>query len=186
MDRLDHILRQRKLKGVTWDYLAESLPVKGNALRTAFTRRSVSDAYLEVIERKLDITYNTKDLECNPDDMFKKKLRDYLKIKGVSQYELAELVGDTQQAVSDFLSNDGNPQKKTREKYFENLEGFREFYETSELQEKSIADTDKDYIINEVVKKLMGELEPLFEIAQMTALDVNRIRHKVDKIRKDA
>ncbi|CAL2107476.1 conserved hypothetical protein [Tenacibaculum sp. 190524A02b] len=69
--------------------------------------------------------------------MFKDILRKYLEIKGISQIELSKIVGDTQQAISDFLSKDGNPQRKTREKYFDKLEGFLEFYnETSKKQDK--------------------------------------------------
>lgn len=64
MSRLKNVLKQRKLQGVPWDELAKNLPVKGNALRTAFTRESVSDAYLEEIERILGITHNTQNPEA--------------------------------------------------------------------------------------------------------------------------
>ena len=49
----------------------------------------------------------------------------------MTQVELAEIIGDSQQAISDFLKKDGNPQKKTKEKYFDKLEGFYEFYNTN-------------------------------------------------------
>lgn len=59
---------------------------------------------------------------------FKETLKEYLTIKGISQKELAELLGDSQQAISDFLSKKSNPRKKTREKYFNKLVGFEDFY----------------------------------------------------------
>lgn len=124
--------------------------------------------------------------------MFKTLLKEYMKIKGISQSELADLVGDSQQAISDFLLKDGNPQKKTREKYFLKLEGFREFYDqdgiTSKKQEtvNAMTEADKEDIIKGVVKKIMGELEPLFEIAQITALDVSRIKHNIKKIKNNS
>jgi len=62
--------------------------------------------------------------------MFKEILREYIEFKGLSQSEIAEIIGDSQQAVSDFLNKSGNPQKKTREKYFEKLVGFKDYYNT--------------------------------------------------------
>lgn len=61
--------------------------------------------------------------------MFKEILRLYLKESGISQEDVASQIGDTQQAISDFLNNDGNPQRKTREKYFEKLKGFKAYFE---------------------------------------------------------
>jgi integrase len=49
-------------------------------------------------------------------------------IRGITQSELASFVGDTQQAVSDFLNKDANPQSKTRDKYFKKLVGFEDYY----------------------------------------------------------
>jgi transcriptional regulator with XRE-family HTH domain len=60
--------------------------------------------------------------------MFKQVLRKYIEIKGITQSELASIIGDSQQAVSDFLTKEGNPHKKTRNKYFEKLVGFENFY----------------------------------------------------------
>lgn len=60
--------------------------------------------------------------------VFKEILREYLDIRGFSQDEVAEMVGDTQQAVSNFVNSDGKPHKNSREKYLEKLEGFNEFY----------------------------------------------------------
>ncbi len=60
--------------------------------------------------------------------MFKEKLRNYLIDNEITQTELSEIIGDSQQAISDFLKKEGNPQRKTKEKYFTKLIGFEEFY----------------------------------------------------------
>lgn len=59
---------------------------------------------------------------------FKEILRKYLEIKEINQNELSEIIGDSQQAISEFLKKDGRVQTKTREKYFERLVGFKEYY----------------------------------------------------------
>lgn len=41
---------------------------------------------------------------------FKEVLRNYLELKGISQTDLALMLGDSQQAISDFLSKDENHQ----------------------------------------------------------------------------
>ena len=43
---IDLIVKQRKMLGLTWDYLAEGLPIAGNSLRTAFKRQAVGEVYL--------------------------------------------------------------------------------------------------------------------------------------------
>ena len=43
---IDLIVKQRKMLGLTWDYLAEGLPIAGNSLRIAFKRRAVGEVYL--------------------------------------------------------------------------------------------------------------------------------------------
>jgi hypothetical protein len=58
MNRLDHILNKRKLSGITWNELAENLPVTGEALRIAFKRGNVQKEYLNIIESKLDNKQN--------------------------------------------------------------------------------------------------------------------------------
>lgn len=77
--------------------------------------------------------------------MFKELLREYIKIKGLSQIELANLIGDSQQAISDFLKKDGNPQRKTREKYFQTLQGFEEFYLNNTSKKQDFKKTDTIY-----------------------------------------
>ena len=49
--------------------------------------------------------------------MFKETLKEYIVIKGISQLDLSKMVGDSQQAVSDFLNTGGNPRRKTRAKF---------------------------------------------------------------------
>jgi hypothetical protein len=58
MNRLDRILNKRKLSGITWNELAENLPVTGEALRIAFKRGNVQKEYLNIIESKLDNKQN--------------------------------------------------------------------------------------------------------------------------------
>lgn len=59
---------------------------------------------------------------------FKKALREYIRENGISQEYIAERIGTSQQAVSDFINSDRNPQRRTREKYFEVLEGFKDYF----------------------------------------------------------
>ena len=51
---LDIIAQQRKILGLTWDYLAEGLPIAGNSLRTAFNRRAVGEVYLKHVTCVID------------------------------------------------------------------------------------------------------------------------------------
>lgn len=62
MTRLDLILKEKKLNKLSWDKLAENLPVTGEALRIAFKRGSVDDVYLSAIEAALNIS---KDVDSN-------------------------------------------------------------------------------------------------------------------------
>lgn len=55
MDKLKRILNEKKLQGKTWSDLADVLPVSGEGLRIAFTRNSVSEIFLDEIERTLGI-----------------------------------------------------------------------------------------------------------------------------------
>ncbi|WP_299681058.1 helix-turn-helix transcriptional regulator [uncultured Tenacibaculum sp.] len=63
--------------------------------------------------------------------MFKEILRKYITLKGLTQNDIANIIGDSPQAVSDFLSKQGNPRSKTKEKYFK-IEGFEEFFKKEE------------------------------------------------------
>lgn len=108
MGRLENILKERRLQGVTWDELAEELPIKGNALRTAFTRKSVSDAYLEVIEKKLGIQYEPDGEESLTGEGLK-KLREKA---GLTQKELAFKIGVTRKTVNSHENMGHIPQSK--------------------------------------------------------------------------
>lgn len=66
MDILNQILREKKLKGFSWSKLAESLPISGDSLRIAFTRKSVDETYLEVICKELDIKNEHNELNEPP------------------------------------------------------------------------------------------------------------------------
>ncbi|WP_127846162.1 XRE family transcriptional regulator [Psychroflexus aestuariivivens] len=50
MNELEYILKNKKLKGYSWDDLSKDLPISGNGLRLAFNRGSVKKEYLEVIK----------------------------------------------------------------------------------------------------------------------------------------
>ncbi len=63
--RIEHILKQRKLQGITWDDLAKDLPIQGNSLRVAFTRGKADDYYLEYLENLLGISQSTTVNESN-------------------------------------------------------------------------------------------------------------------------
>ncbi|MGY5351638.1 helix-turn-helix domain-containing protein [Wenyingzhuangia sp. IMCC45533] len=77
--------------------------------------------------------------------MFREILNNYLKTKGISQSELASLTGDSQQAISDFLNKKGNPQKKTREKFFNSLHGFKEYYDLYISKSSNVNEPDSKY-----------------------------------------
>jgi len=64
--------------------------------------------------------------------VFKEKLRKYLYINNISQLDLSIKTGDTQQAVSDFLKKEGTPHAKTRKKYFDSIDGFKDYYDNKE------------------------------------------------------
>lgn len=65
---------------------------------------------------------------------FKAILREYIAQKGISQDTISLQIGDSQQAISDFLKKDGKPHEKTIRKYLEKLEGFKDYYSTRKLQ----------------------------------------------------
>jgi DNA-binding transcriptional regulator YiaG len=56
---IDIIVKQRKMLGLTWDYLAEGLPIAGNSLRIAFKRRSVGEVFLNHVMSVIE-DYNKK------------------------------------------------------------------------------------------------------------------------------
>ncbi len=87
--------------------------------------------------------------------MFKELLKKYLKLKGINQLELANITGDTQQSISEFLNNKSNPQKKTKEKFFSKLEGFKDFYDNIESENKE--NLDNKYIDKITLKIIENE-----------------------------
>ncbi len=64
---------------------------------------------------------------------FKLLLREFIAKEGLSQDVIALQIGDSQQAISDFLKKDSKPHEKTRRKYLEKLKGFNDFYTTNKL-----------------------------------------------------
>ena len=53
MSRITEILKQKKLQGLNWDDLSDHLPITSAGLRAAFSRGSVSEIYLDVLEKVL-------------------------------------------------------------------------------------------------------------------------------------
>lgn len=70
MNRLEEILKQRKIRGITWEQLAENLPIGGNSLRLAFSRGKVNPYYLEVIEKDLGIEKTEQNVVTEPEPVF--------------------------------------------------------------------------------------------------------------------
>ncbi len=65
---------------------------------------------------------------------FKAILRKFIADNEISQEVISLQIGDSQQAISDFLKKDSKPQEKTRQKYLEHLKGFKAYYNTNKLQ----------------------------------------------------
>tara|TARA_R100000541_G_scaffold6075_1_gene13462 strand:+ start:6315 stop:6656 length:342 start_codon:yes stop_codon:yes gene_type:complete len=57
---LKKIIIERKKLGLTWDFLAEGLPIAGNSLRTAFTRGKVDQVYLNHVNSVIKEFKNKK------------------------------------------------------------------------------------------------------------------------------
>lgn len=64
---LKELDNQRKLKGFSWNKLAEGLPINGDSLRIAFKRGSVDSVYLNHIVDLLDYKYSDSSFEENKD-----------------------------------------------------------------------------------------------------------------------
>ncbi len=69
-NRLELIIKERKKQGITWEELSDGLPIAGNSLRVAFTRKSVDEVYIEHVESKLNIKQNKQNIQHvkNEDD----------------------------------------------------------------------------------------------------------------------
>lgn len=61
---IEKIYKEKKMQRVSWNDLAENLPISGEALRVSFVRESVDENYLNEVCKKLKInTYNKKEDE---------------------------------------------------------------------------------------------------------------------------
>lgn len=59
---IEKIYKEKKMQRVSWNDLAENLPISGEALRVSFVRESVDENYLNEVCKKLKInTYNKKE-----------------------------------------------------------------------------------------------------------------------------
>lgn len=78
--------------------------------------------------------------------MFRELLIKFMEINNLNQTDIALKIGDTPQAVSDFLAKKSNPRIKTKNKYFNKLVGFKDFYDKNlnilEIEEVTIPDTE--------------------------------------------
>lgn len=83
----------------------------------------------------------------------------------MSQEVVSLQVGDSQQAVSDFLKKEGKPQEKTRQKYLEKLKGFKEYYDTNKLQDKKLFKEDGNAIgkLSDAHKQIISDAFLLYE-----------------------
>ena len=53
-DLIEKIYKEKKMQRVSWNDLAENLPISGEALRVSFVRESVDENYLnEVCKKKI-------------------------------------------------------------------------------------------------------------------------------------
>ena len=66
---LQKIIIERKKLGLTWDYLAEGLPIAGNSLRTAFKRGKVDQVYLNHVK---DVIETSKSAQGNAQEVLTK------------------------------------------------------------------------------------------------------------------
>ena len=66
---LQKIIIERKKLGLTWDNLAEGLPIAGNSLRTAFKRGKVDQVYLNHVK---DVIENYKNVQGNAQEVLSK------------------------------------------------------------------------------------------------------------------
>lgn len=83
MKNLDKVLKYKKLSGITWDEMAETLPISGNALRLAFKRNSVDEFYLSEIISK----YGLNNYEQNAQNITVNEPKSLFKTKAGSDYE---------------------------------------------------------------------------------------------------
>lgn len=111
--------------------------------------------------------------------MFKEALRNFIKEEGISQEDIAAMTGDTQQAVSDFIISDANPQKRTRLKYFKILKGFEGYYSRFK-QSKSQVNEDSPSYLKKVVFNKNGVDVSIREISNFIV--ENEIAFFEDKI----
>lgn len=84
MEKVDNVLRYKKLSGVTWDKLAETLPISGNALRLAFKRKSVDEFYLNEIIDKFKLNNNEHIVQ---NEIVSEPELKYLKTKSGNEYQ---------------------------------------------------------------------------------------------------
>lgn len=73
------ILKTKKMQGLSWNQLAEGLPISGNGLRVAFSRGTVNTIYIDFIVKKLNLK-SVQNKQNKTNISFRKKRRqDYLR-----------------------------------------------------------------------------------------------------------
>jgi len=125
-------------------------------------------------------------------DKFKSILRTYIRRNKISQDVISIEVGDSQQAVSDFLKKDSKAQKKTRKKYLDNLKGFKDYYESKvdesafkedmkPLPIKKLSDKEKQ-IINDAF--LLNKEEVINLPAVVAVFDAIYLKKENDELKR--
>ena len=77
IDQLREITIQRKRKGLTWNELADGLPVSGEGIRIAFKRGKVQPEFLSTIRNNLNLNSREEDT-INSDLIDRDKIPSYI------------------------------------------------------------------------------------------------------------
>jgi len=96
VENLKSIEHKREVLGISWEELAAGLPISGNSLRTAFSRSSVKESYLNVIEENLK---KNNSIANEPKTLYitkNKKLKEAITV----------IVSNQEEAVKDLLFNE--------------------------------------------------------------------------------
>ncbi|WP_081212074.1 helix-turn-helix domain-containing protein [Salegentibacter sediminis] len=110
MKNLKELAELRKIKGITWNDLANGLPVTGEGLRIAFNRGKVQKEYLPIIEENLSLK-NEYTLN-NHEILTAQEIKEKREALGLSQEELARLIGVGKNTIYNYESGKKIPKGK--------------------------------------------------------------------------
>lgn len=91
---LSDINKKRKLLGISWSELSQSLPIKGDSLRIQFKRGSVDEVYLSVIKERLGIAKEITDNPSFPEKTYNTTKKPESGSSRVSYNDIDYLLGD--------------------------------------------------------------------------------------------